>query len=124
MKVQLNNYQAENGRNGGAMISIVTKSGTKDYRGSAYVYKRDEKLNANDFFNNRNGIAKPLYRYTTLGATLGGPMPGRVARQAVLLLFVRELGHARAAAGPAASPCRRRSSAGGLLAELHPEPAR
>jgi hypothetical protein len=76
VKVQLNNYQAENGRNGGAMISVVTKSGTKDYKGSAYAYKRHEKLNANDFFNNRSGIAKPLYRYTTLGATLGGPVPG------------------------------------------------
>ena len=76
VKVQLNNYQAENGRNGGAMISVVTKSGTKDYKGTAYAYKRHEKLNANDFFNNRNGIAKPLYRYTTLGATLGGPVPG------------------------------------------------
>jgi len=59
VKVQLNNYQAENGRNGGAMISVVTKSGTKDYKGSAYAYKRHEKLNANDFFNNRSGIAKP-----------------------------------------------------------------
>jgi hypothetical protein len=76
VKVQLNNYQAENGRNGGAMISVVTKSGTKDYKGSAYVYKRNEKWNANDFFNNRSGIPKPLYRYTTLGATLGGPVPG------------------------------------------------
>ena len=57
------------------------------------LYKRHEKLNANDFFNNRNGIAKPLYRYTTLGATLGGPVPGGLARQAVLLLLVRELGH-------------------------------
>ena len=76
VKVQLNNYQAENGRNGGAMVSVVTKSGSKNYKGTAYAYKRHEKLNANDFFNNRNGIAKPLYRYTTLGATLGGPVPG------------------------------------------------
>jgi hypothetical protein len=75
VKVQLNNYQAEHGRNGGAMVSIVTKSGTRDYRGSAYLYKRHEDLNANDFFNNRNNIPKPLYRYTTLGATLGGPVP-------------------------------------------------
>ncbi|MGH9313316.1 MAG: carboxypeptidase regulatory-like domain-containing protein [Vicinamibacterales bacterium] len=75
VKVQLNNYQAEHGRNGGAMVSIVTKSGTRDFKGSAYLYKRHESLNANDFFNNRNGIAKPLYRYTTVGATLGGPVP-------------------------------------------------
>jgi hypothetical protein len=76
VKVQLNNYQAENGRNGGAMVSIVTKSGTRQYKGSAYAYKRDDRLNANDFFSNRSGIPKPLYRYTTLGATLGGPVPG------------------------------------------------
>jgi hypothetical protein len=75
VKVQLNNYQAEHGRNGGAMVSIVTKSGTREYKGSAYLYKRNESLNANDFFNNRSGIPKPLYRYTTLGATLGGPVP-------------------------------------------------
>jgi len=75
VKVQLNNYQAEHGRNGGAMVSIVTKSGTREFKGSTYLYKRDESLNANDFFNNRSGIRKPLYRYTTLGATLGGPVP-------------------------------------------------
>lgn len=72
VKVQLNNYQAEHGRNGGAMVSIVTKSGSREYKGSGYLYKRHEKLNANDFFNIRGRIPKPLYRYTTLGATLGG----------------------------------------------------
>jgi Carboxypeptidase regulatory-like domain len=75
VKVQLNNYQAEHGRNGGAMISVVTKSGSRDFRGSGYLYKRHESLNANDFFNNKNNIPKPLYRYTTVGATLGGPIP-------------------------------------------------
>ena len=73
VKVQLNNYQAENGRNGGAMVNIVTKSGTKAFKGSAYGFKRHESLNANDFFNNRNGLPKPLYRYTTVGATLLPP---------------------------------------------------
>src|SRR5438876_866400 len=75
VQVQLNNYRAEYGRNGGPVVNIVTKSGSKQYRGSAYWYKRHEGLNANDFFNNRNGIAKPLYRYDTAGATLGGPVP-------------------------------------------------
>src|SRR5204863_113093 len=55
VKVQLNNYQAENGRNGSAMVSLVTKSGTKSYKGSAYAYARNEKLNANDCFNNPRG---------------------------------------------------------------------
>jgi hypothetical protein len=73
VKVQLTSYQAEHGRNAGAVVNIVTKSGTKNYKGSAYWYTRNEGLNANDFFNNRGGIAKPLYRFNTGGFTLGGP---------------------------------------------------
>ena len=87
VKVQLNNYQAEHGRNGGAMVSIVTKSGGREYRGSGYLYKRHESLNANDFFNNRSGIAKPLYRYTTLGATLGGPVPLESAKDKLFFFY-------------------------------------
>src|SRR5947208_669593 len=75
VQVELNNYRAEYGRNGGPVVNIVTKSGSKQFKGSAYWYKRDENLNANDFFNNRNGVAKPIYRFDTVGATLGGPVP-------------------------------------------------
>ena len=74
MKVAMTNYTAEYGRNPGATVSIVTKSGTKDFHGSLYGFKRHEKLNANDFFNNRDGIPKPLYRFTTIGGTIGGPI--------------------------------------------------
>ncbi len=73
VNVLLNNYQAEYGRNGGALVNIVTKSGTREFHGTAYGYKRHEEFNANSFFNNLNGVSKPLYRYTTLGFTLGGP---------------------------------------------------
>jgi len=75
VQVELNNYRAEYGRNGGPVVNIVTKSGSKQFKGSAYWYKRNERLNANDFFNNRNGVAKPIYRFDTVGATLGGPVP-------------------------------------------------
>jgi len=75
VKVLLNNYQAEYGRNGASFINIVTKSGGREYHGSAYWYKRHEMWNANNFFNNRNGVSLPIYRYTTIGATLGGPVP-------------------------------------------------
>jgi hypothetical protein len=75
VKVLLNNYQAEYGRNGASFINIVTKSGGQQYHGSAYWYKRHESWNANNFFNNRNGVPLPIYRYSTLGATLGGPAP-------------------------------------------------
>ena len=96
VKVQLNSYAAEYGRNGGSQVTLITKSGTQQFHGSGYAYKRSEKWNSNDYFNEINGIAKPLYRYTTLGATLGGPCSAPEAdcpRQALLLLFLRELGH-------------------------------
>lgn len=75
VKVLLNNYQAEYGRNGASFINIVTKSGGQQYHGSAYWYKRHETWNANNFFNNRTGVPLPIYRYSTIGATLGGPAP-------------------------------------------------
>ncbi len=74
VKVLFNNYQAEYGRNTGGTVNIVSKSGTRDFHGSLYWYKRHEQFNANDFFNNRTGLAKPLYRYNTLGGTIGGPI--------------------------------------------------
>ena len=74
VKVLLNNYQAEYGRNAGAFVNIVSKSGTRDFHGSGYWFKRHEQFNANDFFNNRRGLPKPLYRYNTFGGTIGGPV--------------------------------------------------
>ncbi|MFN7938215.1 MAG: carboxypeptidase regulatory-like domain-containing protein [Bryobacteraceae bacterium] len=79
VKVLLNNYTAEYGRSAGPLVNVVTKSGTTAFHGSGYFFKRHEQFNANSFFNNRNNIRKPLYRFTTLGATLGGPLyvPGK-----------------------------------------------
>src|SRR5215475_1098468 len=74
VKVLMNNYQAEYGRNSSAVINMISKSGTQRFHGSAYWYKRHEEFNANDFFNNRNGAAKPRYRYNTFGGTIGGPV--------------------------------------------------
>lgn len=74
VKVLPNNYQAEYGRNAGATVNIISKAGTRDFHGSFYWYKRHEKLNANDFFNNRNSQVRPIYRYNTLGGTIGGPV--------------------------------------------------
>lgn len=89
VKVLLNNYRAEYGRNAGAFINMVTKSGTRDYHGSAYGYVRNEALNANDFFNNRNGLPKSLYRYNTVGFTFGGPIfiPKLLSRSREKLFF-------------------------------------
>ena len=71
----------------GAQVSLVTKSGGRDYRGSAYVYRRQESFNANSWINNRErGRAletnpastvglKPINRQTDSGFTVGGPVP-------------------------------------------------
>ena len=74
VKVLANNYQAEYGRNSGPTVNIISKGGTKDFHGSVYWYKRHEQFNANDFYNNRNGQPRPLYRYNTYGFTIGGPI--------------------------------------------------
>jgi hypothetical protein len=73
-KIISHNYTAEYGRNPGPTIALVTKSGSSEFHGSVYSYLRNEKLNANDFFNNRDSIDKPLYRFATIGLAVGGPV--------------------------------------------------
>src|SRR5947209_8757653 len=79
VKVLRNNYAAEYGNNGGALITIVAKGGGKDYRGSAYYFLRNESLNANNYFINKNSVVqpatKPLYRHKIPGFSFGGPLP-------------------------------------------------
>ncbi|MEO8372763.1 MAG: carboxypeptidase regulatory-like domain-containing protein, partial [Candidatus Solibacter sp.] len=79
VKVLLNSYQAEYAGNGGPIVQVVTRGGTREYHGGAYEYLRNDWLNANDFFNNRNGVRRPRYRYNTFGGTIGGPVyiPGK-----------------------------------------------
>jgi Carboxypeptidase regulatory-like domain len=75
VKVLRNNYGAEYGNNGGALINLVSKGGGKDYAGSAYYFLRNEALNASNFFNNKSGLKRALYRHNIWGFNIGGPMP-------------------------------------------------
>ncbi len=74
VKVLLSNYQAEYGRSSGGTINTVTKSGTKDFHGGVYYFLRNEDFNANEFFNNRNGLPRPSYRFNNPGYFIGGPV--------------------------------------------------
>lgn len=78
-KVSTNSQGAEFGRNSGAQIQVVTKSGTKDVHGTGWWFKRGEFMNANTFINNFNRIQRPVYRFMTAGFNLGGPItiPGK-----------------------------------------------
>jgi Carboxypeptidase regulatory-like domain/TonB-dependent Receptor Plug Domain len=78
VQVLLSNYQAEYGRNAGAGINIITRSGSRDFHGSVSFYMRHENLNAASFFDNKFGRTKPLSRTQTRGLTIGGPayIPG------------------------------------------------
>lgn len=73
-KVLTANYQAEYGRSSGAQISVVTKSGGRDFSGSASWYKRHDSLNATNWVNNRDGLPKNLLRLDDIGYTVGGPI--------------------------------------------------
>ncbi|HEY3838004.1 MAG TPA: carboxypeptidase-like regulatory domain-containing protein, partial [Bryobacteraceae bacterium] len=66
--------QAEFGRSSGGTITAVTKNGTREFRGGAYYYLRNEDLNANDFFSNLAGLRRPRYRYNNPGYFVGGPV--------------------------------------------------
>ncbi len=74
VKVLRNNYAAEYGNNGGALINIVSKSGGREYHGSGYYFLRNEALNANDYFNKNRGLKRGLYRHNIWGVTFGGPV--------------------------------------------------
>ncbi len=73
-KILTNNYTAEYGRNSGGIVSVVTKSGTNQYHGSLFEYLRNEDFNANDYFNNAEGIARPVLKRNQFGGTVGGPI--------------------------------------------------
>jgi hypothetical protein len=70
VKLQTSNFSAEYGRNSGASINVVTKSGTNAYHGSLFEYLRNDKLDATDFFAARKG----KLRFNDYGGSFGGPI--------------------------------------------------
>jgi hypothetical protein len=77
-KVQTSTYDASYGRNPGANVNVVTKSGTNQFHGTAFEFLRDTIFNANDFFYNRNNPAsattKQILNQNQFGGVLGGPI--------------------------------------------------
>jgi hypothetical protein len=73
-RIQTSMFAPEYGRTPGAQISVVTKSGTNTLHGTAFEYFRNDKLDANDWFANRNALARPELRQNDFGGVLGGPI--------------------------------------------------
>ncbi|MBA3805787.1 MAG: hypothetical protein H0X14_08775, partial [Acidobacteria bacterium] len=71
-RVITNNFNAEYGRNTGAIINVATKSGTNEFHGASYIYYRSDKFAARNFFDD-TGETDPLQR-RQYGASIGGPI--------------------------------------------------
>jgi hypothetical protein len=73
-KVQTSLYDATQGRNGGGNVNAILKSGTRQLHGDVYEFFRNDVLNANDFFLNREGVPRPEVKQNIFGGSLGGPV--------------------------------------------------
>jgi len=81
-KVSTSTYKAEYGLATGGVLNVVTKSGSNDFHGSAFLFFRDKSLTAEEYFQTQNdiskglpeGTSKPPYRRYQDGGTIGGPI--------------------------------------------------
>jgi hypothetical protein len=82
-KVQTGLYDAAYGRNAGANVDVVTKSGTNNFHGTAFEFFRNEALDANEFFTKMAGEPRGALRQNQFGGAFGGPI-----RKSKLLFFL------------------------------------
>lgn len=73
-KIQTTNYDAGFGRDAGANVDVVTKTGTNLIHGSAWEFFRNDVLNANDTFLKMGGQRRAVMKQNQFGGTLGGPI--------------------------------------------------
>jgi hypothetical protein len=94
-KVQQNTFSAQYGWSTGNVINVVTKSGSSQLHGTAYDYLRNAALDANNYFNNLNGLAKPVSHRNQFGVALGGPVyiPGIYKQRDKTFFFFNYEGH-------------------------------
>jgi outer membrane receptor protein involved in Fe transport len=70
VRIERNAYSAEYGRNGGAQVNVITRSGSNEFHGTLFEFFRNDKLDARNFFS----PVRPKNRYNNFGGTLGGPV--------------------------------------------------
>lgn len=109
-KVLRGQYDAEFGRGGAGQVNVVTRSGTSTFHGSAYEFFRNDKLNANTYFNKHtSGTPTPRakQRYNDFGWTFGGPIyiPGHynTEKNKTFFFFSQEFRRVRTQTNPLAT---------------------
>ena len=107
-KIQTNLYSADIGRNSGAVVDVITKSGTNQLHGSLFEFLRNSAMDARNFFSPK-GTAFPAFRLNQFGGSFGGPvvLPKLYngQEQDVLLRRLRGL-PARLASSSCSATCR------------------
>jgi Carboxypeptidase regulatory-like domain/TonB-dependent Receptor Plug Domain len=74
-KTLTGNFNAEYGRSPGVMILVNTKSGGQRFHGTGYEFNRNTDYNANDWFSNHQGSARPILKFNQFGGNIGGYIP-------------------------------------------------
>ena len=73
-KVQTGQYDATFGRDAGADVNLITKTGSKDFHGSIFEFFRNDALNANDYIRKSLGDPRGVLRQNQFGVAVGGPI--------------------------------------------------
>ena len=73
-RVSTSTVLADSGRGSGAQVKVMIKSGTNQFHGSLFEFNRNTDYNANDFFNNRSGLKRPVLQRNQFGGSMGGPI--------------------------------------------------
>jgi hypothetical protein len=74
VSIKTSNFSAEYGRNSGASINVVTRSGENKYHGGAFENVRNDKFDANETFNVSRNVKRPTLRFNNFGFSFGGPI--------------------------------------------------
>ena len=88
-KIQTNAFTAQYGWSSGNVVNVVTKSGTNRFHGDLFEFYRNSALDANNYFNNLNGVKKPDFSRNQYGGSAGGPLyiPGIYKQTSKTFIF-------------------------------------
>src|SRR5215471_7925456 len=75
LRVQTSLYDASQGKTSGGNINVLTRSGTNLYHGQVFEFFRNDVMNANSFFFNKNGTPRPVLKQNQFGGDFGGRTP-------------------------------------------------